>query len=123
MPRSRGRSLQMESTPAQKPNDFNGRFPDRHLGLFPRVVEVKDLSNGGKPKWFAAVEIVEHKTGDIISRGFALCSKEESKKASFDEYAVLSMAQTRAIGKAYRNVVGYVMKLAGYESTPAEEMK
>src|SRR3954451_2241073 len=30
MPRSRGRSLQMESTPAQKPNDFNGRFPDRH---------------------------------------------------------------------------------------------
>ena len=32
------------------------------------------------------------------------------------------MAQTRAIGKAYRNVIGWVMKLAGYEATPSEEM-
>jgi hypothetical protein len=33
------------------------------------------------------------------------------------------MAQTRAIGKAYRNLIGWVMKMTGYESTPAEEMK
>jgi len=32
------------------------------------------------------------------------------------------MAQTRAIGKAYRNVIGWVIKLAGYEGTPSEEM-
>ena len=32
------------------------------------------------------------------------------------------MAQTRAIGKAYRNLLGWVMKLAGYETTPSEEM-
>ena len=39
-----------------------------------------------------------------------------------DEYAILSMAQTRAIGKAFRNLIGWVIKMAGYESTPAEEM-
>ena len=32
------------------------------------------------------------------------------------------MAQTRAIGKAYRNLIGWVMKMAGYEATPKEEM-
>ena len=98
------------------------QFAGGLLGLFPRVVRVEDMSKDGKPKWFAEVEIVDRKTGIIVSRGFALCSKAESKKSNFDEYAILSMAQTRAIGKAYRNVVGYVMKLAGYESTPAEEM-
>ena len=33
------------------------------------------------------------------------------------------MAQTRAIGKAYRNIIGWVIKLSGYEPTPAEEVK
>jgi hypothetical protein len=32
------------------------------------------------------------------------------------------MATTRAKSKAYRNCLGWVMKLAGYSGTPAEEM-
>jgi hypothetical protein len=32
------------------------------------------------------------------------------------------MAQTRAIGKAYRNLLAWLMKAAGFEATPAEEM-
>jgi hypothetical protein len=74
-------------------------------------------------KWRADVETVGLKTSSVISRGFAICSNKENKKKAFDEYAVLSMAQTRAIGKAYRNVIGWVIKLAGYEATPSEEMK
>lgn len=96
------------------------QFAGGLLGLFPRVVEVKELAKG---KWFAHVEIINKKTGESVASGFALCSKEEAKKKSFDEYAILSMAQTRAIGKAYRNLIGWTMKLAGYESTPAEEMR
>jgi hypothetical protein len=46
----------------------------------------------------------------------------EKLKATFEEYAVASMSQTRAIGKAYRNLLGFVMKSAGYADTPAEEM-
>ena len=92
------------------------------LGVFPRIVKIENLSTTQEIKWLAEAEIVDRRTDKIISRGFAVCSNKEGKKKGFDEYAVLSMAQTRAIGKAYRNVIGWVMKLAGYESTPKEEM-
>ena len=96
------------------------QFAGGLIGTMPRIVAVEELSTG---KWKAEAEIVEVKTGKILSRGFAICSKLESKKKDFDEYAILSMAQTRAIGKAYRNILAWVMKLAGYEGTPAEEMQ
>lgn len=98
------------------------QFAGGLMGTFPRVVRIENLSKDSEIKWLAEVEIVDSKTDKVISRGFAMCSKKETKKASFDEYAVLSMAQTRAIGKAYRNTLGWVMKLAGYEATPSEEM-
>lgn len=98
------------------------QFAGGLLGIFPRVVNVENLSNGQEIKWKAEVEIYNLKNKEIIGRGFAICSNKESKKMKFDEYAILSMAQTRAIGKAYRNLIGWVMKLSGYESTPSEEM-
>lgn len=100
------------------------QFAGGLVGLFPRVVKVEEISpeGSGEKKWLAEVEIIERKSGNIISRGFGLCSNKEMKRATSDEYAILSMAQTRAIGKAYRNILGWVMKLAGYEATPREEM-
>lgn len=61
--------------------------------------------------------------GRRVSTGTGLCSNLELTKVGFDEYAVNSMAQTRAIGKGYRNIIGYVMNAAGMETTPAEEME
>jgi hypothetical protein len=98
------------------------QFAGGLMGLFPRIVAVENLSNDKETKWKADVEIVNIKDGSVVSRGFAVCSSKETKKKAFDEYAILSMAQTRAIGKAYRNIIGWVMKLAGYEATPSEEM-
>lgn len=98
------------------------QFAGGLLGTMPRIAEVTDLSKDDEVKWMARAEIVEIKSGKVVATGFAVCSKKESKKASFDEYAILSMAQTRAIGKAYRNVIGWVIKMAGYEATPSEEM-
>lgn len=89
-------------------------------GLHARVVEVTDLSKGDVVKWKAEVEIL--KGEQVLSGGFAICSDEEAKRKNADEYVILSMAQTRAIGKAYRNLIGWLMKAAGYEATPAEEM-
>lgn len=91
------------------------------MGLYPFVQKVEDISKTGETKWMATVEII-NKEGEVKGRGFAICSSKEANKKSFDEYAILSMAQTRAIGKAYRNLIGWVMKLAGYEGTPKEEM-
>ena len=96
------------------------QFAGGLLGLFPKIKEIEELAKG---KWLVEAEIIDGKTGGVISTGFAICSKEESKKKDYDEYAILSMAQTRAIGKAYRNLIGWVMKLAGYQATPAEEIQ
>jgi len=57
-----------------------------------------------------------------VSRGTGMCSNLELLKSGFDEYSVISMAETRSIGKAYRNLLGFVMKAAGVDPTPAEEM-
>jgi len=96
------------------------QFAGSIMSLYPRIASVEEK---GPNKWLAKVEIINQKTKEVVSTGFALCSKAEQKKASFDEYAILSMAQTRAIGKAFRNTIGWIIKLAGYEATPAEEMK
>ena len=92
------------------------------MGIFPKVIKVENLSVDKEIKWKADVELIRVKDDKIVGFGTAICSNVEGKKKGFDEYAVLSMAQTRAIGKAYRNLVGWVMQLAGMESTPAEEM-
>lgn len=61
-------------------------------------------------------------TGVKVGSGFGLCSNLEMKKTSFDEFAVYSMAQTRAIGRSFKNVIGFIMKAAGFAETPSEEM-
>lgn len=54
--------------------------------------------------------------------GYDSCSNLELAKTSLDEFAIMSTAQTRAIGRAFKNVIGFVMKAAGYSPTPLEEM-
>ena len=92
------------------------------MGVMPRIKSLVDLSNDKEKKWKADVDLIRIKGNIVVGNGSALCSNLEAKKRTFDEYAVMSMAQTRAIGKAFRNTIGWVMKLGGYESTPSEEM-
>lgn len=103
------------------------QFVGSQLNLTAIVTDVNNetfLPETGKaiPQYTAIVEVYHNPTGQLVSRGFASCSKSESKKASFDAFAVMSMSQTRAIGKAYRNILAWLPKLAGYEGTPAEEI-
>lgn len=98
------------------------QFAGSQLGLSAVVVSIDDISTETAIKYKATVEVVHNATGQIVSRGFAICSKKESKKASFDEYAIASMAQTRAIGKAYRNILAWLVRMAGFEGTPSEEI-
>lgn len=90
-------------------------------GLNAVIEEVKDLSTEHEIKWSAVAKVYFGEK--LVSIGHAVCSNREATKKSFDEYAILSMAQTRAIGKAYRSKLGFIIKMAGYESTPSEEMK
>ena len=92
------------------------------LGLFPIITSVQDLSSETEVKYMATCEVRSYQDNKLVSVGIAICSNKEGSKKFFDEYAILSMAQTRAIGKAYRNLLAWLMKAAGFEATPAEEM-
>jgi hypothetical protein len=94
----------------------------------PIITETTDLTRRGTEpgqveiKYMAKCEVRNITSGQLVATGVALCSNFERSKKGFDEYAILSMAQTRAIGKAYRNLLAWLMKAAGFEATPAEEM-
>jgi len=98
------------------------QFAGASLGLMPIITSTQDLSNETSIKYMATCEVRNITTGTVVATGVALCSNAEKTKRYFDEYAILSMAQTRAIGKAYRNLLAWLMKAAGFEATPAEEM-
>lgn len=93
-------------------------------GTLPIVEKVEDLSEmcaDGKYKYRAEVTLRDQ-NGAVVGSGTAICTNTERGKENFDEYAVASMAQTRAVGKAFRMKIGWLLKIAGYETTPAEEM-
>jgi len=57
--------------------------------------------------------------GTIIARAEATADRSGFQK---DLFAIASMSQTRALGKAYRMGLSWIMKMAGFEGTPAEDM-
>jgi hypothetical protein len=60
--------------------------------------------------------------GMVISSADAMCLNDEPNWERKPAYQLRSMAQTRACAKALRNVLAWVVVLAGYKPTPAEEM-
>ena len=61
-------------------------------------------------------------SGRVVGAAEALCSKTESHWRNRDDYALRSMAQTRAVAKALRLPLGFIVEMGGYSATPAEEM-
>ena len=64
---------------------------------------------------------VAYRNTNIISAAEAQCTQEESNWKNKELWQLRSMAQTRACSKALRNVLAWIVVLAGYEATPAEE--
>lgn len=70
--------------------------------------------------WEARVET--YKDGALIGAGEAMCSRTEGTWKERDDYALRGMAQTRATSRAIAGVARWIVTLAGYSATPAEEM-
>lgn len=98
------------------------QFAGSQLGLYPLLVSIENQSTPEEIKYMAVVEVRRISNDQMVGKGIAICSNKEYSKKKFDEYAILSMAQTRATGKAFRNLLAWLMKAAGFEATPAEEM-
>lgn len=89
------------------------------MGVLPREVSVVKGEDGG---YEATVELVRMSDGMTLTRASAECGMDEKTWASRDAYARRSMAITRATSKACRIAFSWVMVMAGYEATPAEEI-
>ncbi|MEJ7783152.1 MAG: hypothetical protein WKF96_00015 [Solirubrobacteraceae bacterium] len=71
--------------------------------------------------WEAHVEILTP-SRVVVGSADAMCGRGEMTWAKRDDYALRSMAETRAESRAYRRAVGWLVNIAGYSATPAEEM-
>ncbi len=58
--------------------------------------------------------------GNVLSTSEAYCTRDDFQKKFF---SMASMAQTRALGKSYRMALSWIMKMAGFEATYAEDME
>jgi len=87
------------------------------LGVFAQVEWTRPIETG----WEARA-VVRTMSGAVVGSAEAMCSRNEKTWSTRDEYAIRSMSQTRALAKALRMPLGFIVELAGYAATPAEEM-
>jgi hypothetical protein len=71
--------------------------------------------------WEARV-ICRAKDGQVIGSAESMCCRDERRWENANEHALRSMAQTRAVSRALRQCIGFIVKLSGFEATPAEEL-
>ena len=100
------------------------------LGIVPDTRIVKEMKNDkGRVVGFKARATLYQNPilddgkivgGTVLSTAEAYCTKDDFQKKYF---SMASMAQTRALGKAYRMALSWIMKMAGFEATYAEDME
>jgi len=90
------------------------------LGVFAVPEEVEPVEIEGVPGFKATVKAVT-RAGEIVGRSTAYCMRDENTWKNRSIHAVAGMAETRATSRALRKPLGFIMKLAGYDATGAEE--
>jgi hypothetical protein len=88
------------------------------LGIAPYVVWSRPIEDG----WEARAE-ARTADGRTVGAAEAMVTHKERNWRNSDEYALRSMAQTRAMSKALRGPLGFIITLAGKSATPAEEIE
>lgn len=143
------KELQKRIAGKKKPVVFNGEqyleFEDWQMlahfyGYCPKIEGAKYIKLGEAHGFKASAELVNERTGAVVSRAEAMCLDDEdnwNERAKYEwrngaktqvdtvkvpTFQLLSMAQTRACAKVCRNKLAWVVVLAGYKPTPAEEM-
>lgn len=89
------------------------------LGILPKENRVLKLDDGS---YEAHVDLIRVSDGVVVGGASSICSRSEKTWAKREDYALRSMAITRATGKAYRLAFAWIINLAGYSGTPLEEM-
>ena len=112
----------------------------KFYGLSVKVIKTTFIELGGVHGYEASADVIRLSDGMVVSSAEAMCLNDEDnwsvrtkyewkdgKKTKAGDipvplFQLRSMAQTRACSKAFRNVLAWVVVLAGFKPTPAEEM-
>ncbi|MEI6309908.1 MAG: hypothetical protein WCP58_09740 [bacterium] len=94
----------------------------RFYGVTAEVVWARFVQCGSAQGFEARAVVHALTSGEVLSAAEAVCLSDEPMWSPRPLYQLKSMAQTRACAKALRNVLAWVVVLAGYRPTPAEEM-
>lgn len=96
----------------------------RFYGVSAAAVSTRHVEFGDVVGFEATAEALLLVNGETvrISAAEAMCLNDEWKWQDKPLFQLKSMAQTRACAKALRNVLAWVVVLAGYKPTPAEEL-
>jgi hypothetical protein len=111
-------------------------------GVSAKIVDLRPIVDEltGAAGFEATADALLIASGQVISSGRAMCLNNEDNwntrpkyeyrngqrelvgEVRVPSFQLASMAQTRAIGKVLSNVLRFVVAIAGYDTTPAEEM-
>lgn len=94
----------------------------RFYGVTAKVVSTQFIEYGSV-QGFEARAVAVRADGMELSGAEAMCLNDEPNWQKKPLFQLRSMAQTRACAKSLRNVLAWVVVLAGYKATPAEEMQ
>lgn len=93
----------------------------KFYGLTVRTVETKYVEYGNIKGFEARSEVV-NKDGNVIGAGEGACLTDEKTWNGRPLFSLKAMAQTRASGRALRQMLSWIAVLGGYAPTAAEEM-
>ena len=91
-------------------------------GYTVRTHNAMPVEFGGVKGAKAEADLIDFRTGIIVGGAEAYCMSDEENWGNKPWFQLASMAQTRAGSKAIRNRMAWVVVLAGYSGTPAEEI-
>ena len=92
------------------------------VGVFPVTQWTKEIrDDDGRVIGFRA-RVEAMRDGNVVGAAESRCLRSERNWRDRDEFALESMAQTRATAKALSQPLRFIVSLAGYAGTPAEEM-
>lgn len=94
----------------------------RFYGITAKVVSTAPVEFSGVRGFEARAVALYAPTGQELSAADSMCLEDEDRWRGRPLFQIRSMAQTRACAKALRHVLAWVVVLAGYRATPAEEL-
>src|SRR5712691_1414281 len=90
------------------------------VGVVPIEESCEALPDGHGYK--AKIKLIRLNDGMQVGGASAICKIQEKGWENSEEFSTYSKTITRATGKAFRLSFAWIMKLAGFEPTPADEL-